>query len=33
MRREIVLNEVQWDQDTVTAADYTIDVEISNSQY
>ena len=31
MRRDIEVDEVEWDLDTVTAADYTIDLEISNS--
>jgi hypothetical protein len=31
MRREIEFDELEWDQDTITAADYTIDIDISNS--
>jgi hypothetical protein len=33
LRREINLDEVEWDMDTVTAADYTIDLKISEQQY
>ncbi len=29
MRRDIEVDEVEWDLDTVRASDYTIDLEIS----